>query len=48
MYGAKKQAQNMDSNIQSKPLFFAAFLCMIHEKCKKTKTTDKSKEVFAP
>jgi len=33
MYGAKKQAQNMDSNIQSKPLFFAAFLCIIHGKC---------------
>ena len=33
MYGAKKQAQNMDSNIQSKPLFFADFLRIIHEKC---------------
>ena len=29
MYGAKKQAQNM----QSKPLFLRIFLCIIHEKC---------------
>ncbi len=48
MYGAKKQVQNMDSNIQSKPLFFADFLCIIHGKCIKTKTADKSKKVFAP
>ena len=33
MCGAKKQAQNMDSNIQSKPLFFADFLRIIHKKC---------------
>ena len=44
MYGAKKQAQNMDSNIQNKPLFFADFLCIIHEKCIKNQNGGQKQE----
>ena len=35
MYGAKKQAQNMDSNIQSKPLFFAHYSRKMHQRPKR-------------